>query len=55
MINKFDIFEGLDAYCPECDEIYCYTHYNAQEFWDEGFYDYTKGTCPNGHVRDIDD
>ncbi|MFX0103651.1 MAG: hypothetical protein ACFFCS_29080 [Candidatus Hodarchaeota archaeon] len=54
-IEEMKIFEGLDAYCPKCDAIYCYTHYNAQEFWDEGFYDYTEGRCPNGHVRDIDD
>lgn len=48
-------FEGLDAYCPECDKIYCRTHYLTEEEWDEGFYDCTFGTCPNGHRRLIDD
>lgn len=48
-------FEGMDAYCPECDKIYCRNHYITEEEWDEGFYDCTFGTCPNGHRRLIDD
>ena len=48
-------FEGLDAYCPKCDKIYCWEHYNAEEVFDDGFYDCTYGTCPNGHKRMIDD
>lgn len=47
--------EGIDAYCPKCDKIYCYRHYNVQEEWDEGFYDCTYGTCPLGHKRIIND
>jgi len=47
--------EGLDAYCPECDKIYCWEHYNAREEYDDGFYDCTCGECPNGHRRMIDD
>lgn len=50
-----DVDGGLDAYCPECDQIYCRTHYNVVEQWDEGFYDCTYGTCPQGHRREIDD
>jgi len=52
---KYHGYEGLDAYCPECDRIYCWEHYNAREEWDEGFYDCTMGTCPQGHQRLIDD
>lgn len=52
--EKMD-YEGMDAYCPECDKIYCYVHFNPEEVWDEGFYDCTYGTCPNGHRRMIDD
>lgn len=48
-------FEGMDAYCPECDKIYCRHHYITEEEWDEGFYDCTFGTCPLGHRRLIDD
>ena len=46
---------GLDAYCPTCDKVYCREHYDAEEEWDEGFYDCTYGTCPAGHRRLIDD
>lgn len=48
-------YEGLDAYCPECDNIYCWNHYKLEEEWDEGFYDCTYGECPKGHRRMIDD
>jgi hypothetical protein len=46
---------GLDAYCPTCDRIYCRRHYNVQEEFDEGFYDCSRGICPQGHARKIDD
>jgi len=52
---KYHSLEGLDAYCPECDKIYCWEHYNAREEYDDGFYDCTCGECPNGHRRMIDD
>ncbi len=42
--------DGLDAYCPSCDAIYCQNHYITKEYWDQGFYDYTEGTCPEGHT-----
>ncbi|MFW9949244.1 MAG: hypothetical protein ACFFKA_03840 [Candidatus Thorarchaeota archaeon] len=54
-MQKYHSFEGLDAYCPECDKIYCWEHYNAREEYDDGFYDCTMGECPNGHRRMIDD
>ena len=47
--------EGVDAYCPECDKLYCWEHYNAKEEYDDGFYDCTYGECPKGHKRMIDD
>jgi len=53
--EEMDIDGGLDAYCPECDRIYCHSHYNVQREWDEGFYDCSHGTCPSGHRRLIDD
>lgn len=46
---------GLDAYCPTCDKVYCREHYDVEEEWDEGFYDCSYGTCPEGHRRLIDD
>jgi hypothetical protein len=50
-----DIEGGLDAWCPACGRVYCRTHYNVKEVWDEGFYDSATATCPNGHSRKIDD
>ncbi|MFC1885898.1 hypothetical protein ACFLZM_02440, partial [Thermodesulfobacteriota bacterium] len=48
--------EGIDAYCPECDRIYCRSHYNPGEKWEDGWwYDCTYGTCPEGHKRIIHD
>ena len=47
--------EGIDAYCPECDKIYCGSHMETREEWDEGFYDCTYGTCPENHTRIIHD
>jgi hypothetical protein len=47
--------EGLDSYCPECDAVYCYDHFNVEEFWDAGFYDHIEDTCPRGHKRMITD
>jgi hypothetical protein len=47
--------DGLDGYCPECDKVYCRDHIHTQVIWDDGFYDYTYGTCPMGHKRIIDD
>ena len=53
--QKKTMEDGLDAYCPDCDKIYCRKHYNVREIYDEGYYDYSEGTCPNGHNRIIDD
>ena len=54
-MQKYHSQEGLDAYCPQCDSIYCWEHYKAREEYDDGFYDCTCGECPNGHRRMIDD
>ncbi|MBD3226728.1 MAG: hypothetical protein GF329_00945 [Candidatus Lokiarchaeota archaeon] len=55
-IKKYPTIEdGIDAYCPECNKIYCRKHYRLQEEWDEGFYDCTYATCPQNHTRIIDD
>jgi hypothetical protein len=46
---------GLDAYCPDCDRVYCREHYQVREEWDQGFYHSAHGECPQGHRRKIDD
>lgn len=55
MGREQDIDGGLDAWCPQCALIYCRAHYNVSEEWDEGFYDCSRGTCPRGHTRLVDD
>ena len=47
--------DGLDFYCPECDEVMCEDRYKLNPLFDEGFYDYTVGRCPVGHHRIVDD
>ncbi|MFW9896985.1 MAG: hypothetical protein ACFFD7_14360 [Candidatus Thorarchaeota archaeon] len=54
-MRKHHSFEGMDTYCPECDKIYCWEHYNGWEEYDDGFYDCTYGVCPKGHKRMNDD
>ena len=54
-MKNYHSLEGVDAYCPECDKLYCWEHYNAKEEYDDGFYDCTYGECPKGHKRMIDD
>ena len=43
--------EGIDAYCPACGRVYCRSHYQLVTEYDDGFYDCTRGTCPEGHRR----
>ena len=55
-VKKFmPLEDGLDFFCPGCDKIYCRTHHRVREKFDQGFYDYATGTCPNGHERTIAD
>lgn len=48
-------YDGLDFYCPECDQLFCEDHWDLEPYFDEGFYDFTEGTCPKGHKRIVDD
>ncbi|MBD3350702.1 MAG: hypothetical protein GF364_04360 [Candidatus Lokiarchaeota archaeon] len=54
-LHEYMCYEGIDAYCPKCNKVYCSEHYRTREVWDEGFYDCTYGWCPEGHKRMIDD
>ncbi len=55
MTKECGFFEGMDAYCYQCDCVYCCEHYETEIMFDEGFYDCTYGTCPQMHRRKIDD
>jgi hypothetical protein len=41
--------------CPDCQLNYCKDDWNINIVFDENFYDYTMGTCPNGHQYVVDD
>jgi hypothetical protein len=43
-------------HCRACDAIYCEGCWRlSPPVFDEGFYDYTLGTCPQGHEQVVDD
>lgn len=52
---------GIDAdfaafHCRQCNLAYCDTCWRlSPPIFDEGFYDYTLGTCPQGHEQVVDD
>jgi hypothetical protein len=48
-------WELAPFYCPDCQLNYCRSHWNVDIVFDEGFYDYTMGTCPHGHHYMLDD
>lgn len=60
-IADYTAMRGVDAdfvgfHCRECKRSYCGRCWRIgpPEF-DEGFYDYTKAVCPQGHEQIVDD
>lgn len=41
--------------CPSCGKRYCAGCWTVWVDFDDGFYDCTRGRCPGGHVRVMDD
>ena len=41
--------------CPDCDVPYCTRCWTTTVEFDDGFYDGTRGECPQGHRHLIDD
>jgi predicted RNA-binding Zn-ribbon protein involved in translation (DUF1610 family) len=41
-------------YCPDCELNYCSRDWDTSVVFDEDFYDYTEGVCPNGHRHTLD-
>jgi predicted RNA-binding Zn-ribbon protein involved in translation (DUF1610 family) len=48
-------WELAPFYCPDCGLNHCRADWNTLVLADEGFYDCTMGTCPNGHRHMVDD
>ena len=40
-------------WCPRCKRTYCGSHWLQETLFDDGFYDCTDGTCPQGHTRTL--
>ena len=47
--------EWVSTYCPRCQAHYCSAHWRQIVDFDDGFYDCTRGCCPNGHWRVLAD
>lgn len=48
--------EFLSFFCRACKATYCENCWRTTGIeFDEGFYDYTKATCPKGHEQIVDD
>ncbi len=43
--------EFAPFWCPKCGCCYCKEHYSSYVVYDDTFFDYIHGTCPEGHER----
>jgi hypothetical protein len=50
-----DLWELTPFYCPDCQLNYCSGDWDTRVLTDDGFYDCTRGRCPNGHEHLLDD
>ncbi|HEY2825215.1 MAG TPA: hypothetical protein VGI83_06695, partial [Gemmatimonadales bacterium] len=45
---------GCDAWCPDCNRLYCKDHYAIEAKWSGSWHEATDATCPLGHWREIE-
>ena len=45
---------GCDAYCQQCDRVYCKEHTAIEAQWTGSWHDATWATCALGHEREIE-
>lgn len=46
----------IGFYCHACQRVYCANCWQINgPVFDDGFYDYTTATCPQGHEQIVDD
>jgi hypothetical protein len=45
---------GCDAWCPECDRVYCREHYSVEAEWSGYWHTATYATCPLGREREFE-
>lgn len=48
--------ESARFFCFDCERVYCDRCWQVEPpAFDDGFYDYTEATCPQGHRHIVDD
>ncbi len=48
--------EFASFYCPGCSSVFCGSHWRTWSVFDDnGWHDSIRGTCPNGHERQLED
>lgn len=48
--------EYAPFYCPRCGRVFCLGHWRTWSvFDDDGWHDSIRGTCPEGHERQLED
>jgi hypothetical protein len=53
---RADDADFVAFYCDDCGQVYCDNCWRlGTPVFDEGFYDYTLGACPQGHEQIVDD
>lgn len=40
-------------WCPQCERVYCGSHWQQETLVDDGFFDCITGTCPREHHRTL--
>jgi hypothetical protein len=51
----WDLWELTPFYCPDCQLNYCSGGWDTWVQSHDGFYNCTKGRCPNRHEHMLDD
>lgn len=56
-LHSIDL-EYVPFYCPQCEACYCGDHWITMEVFDDDvpyWHDSTRGVCPKGHQRMLED
>lgn len=43
--------ELVPFWCLRCEQVYCNVHWDHWPEFDDGFFDCTRGRCPEGHIQ----
>jgi hypothetical protein len=52
--SDYSLYKALTSYCSDCDAPYCLDCWALEPpLYDNFFYEYTPGICPNGHEQEL--